>query len=128
MRRERDYQRSKVYAWERQEFGWDKDILTLSECEKVARSILPDVVVSDGRGRVKACAVPWENKIKLPRWARTRWVVLHEVAHIVAYRNWAAWHGKEFMANYIDLLSRYYKRDKDALWQSALSAGLRVGY
>lgn len=126
--RERDYQRSRVYEWERQEFGWDDEPLTLEQCAQLAKSILPSVKVLDGRGRRNACAMPFDGSIKLPRWARRKWVVLHEVAHLVAHDVRLAWHGREFMADYIALLADHYKRDKDALWQSAVSAGLRVGY
>lgn len=127
-RRERDAQRSKVYAWERSEFGWDRDYLELHECQALAESIWPGVKVTDGRGRRIACAVPQENVIKLPKWARIKWAVLHEVAHLVVWDGRRAAHGREFMAEYLDLLASHYKRDKDMLWDSALSVGLRVGY
>jgi hypothetical protein len=127
-RRERDTQRSKVYAWERSEFGWDKEVMSLEQCQALARSIRPGVWAGDGCGRRAACAVPQENVIKLPKWARTKWVVLHEVAHLIAWDGRRAAHGREFMAEYLDLLATHYKRDKDLLWASALAAGLRVGY
>lgn len=127
-RRERDYQRSKVYEWERQEFGWDTDLMSLEDCAALAKEIRPDVRVLDGRRRRGACAVPAEGSIKLPRLMRKKWVVLHEVAHLLCYDGKVASHGRQFMADYIDLLARYYRRDKDAIWQSALAFGLRVGY
>lgn len=42
--------------------------------------------VLDGRGRRSACAT-WEGEIKMPRWSRSTYVILHEVAHVLTNRH-----------------------------------------
>jgi putative metallohydrolase (TIGR04338 family) len=109
--RERDSQRSKVYAAE-QRIHLDSPCVALSEL----REWINDTVVTsrwfhsrwplggvirlkDGRGRRRACAYPIFTNyhlnsnysqpspkggvIKLPRWSRTRIIALHELAHII---------------------------------------------
>jgi hypothetical protein len=67
------------------------------------RSTTRVVQVKDGRGRVNACA--YGNTIKLPRWARSKMVVLHELAHIL--QSGDAPHGREFAAAMIALVDRF---------------------
>ena len=130
MSKPRDFQRSRVYKWERQEFDWDTDMLSLCECQRIinAEAGWLEIEVSDGRGCRKALAKLSRNQIGLPKWARKRWVVLHEIAHFLAHdTRWAA-HGNQFMQEYLSLLSKHYKRDFNSLRNSAADFGLRVGY
>jgi hypothetical protein len=76
--------------------------------------------VTDGRGRRHACGS--RQAIKLPRWARTRAIVLHECAHGLA----ADLHGPEFVAVYVDLLARFAGLDPAALRASTDAAGVAV--
>ena len=90
-RNKRDNQRSKVYAWER---------MALRELGN--RSILdwrPTIILS---GASLECPLRRSNdrpggreahshtRITLPRWAHSRWVILHELAHRLAPRVRAA--------------------------------------
>ena len=105
----RDSQRSAVYAWERQIPGWPFAPMDLAACAALVRDVWADYrpgatppIVSDGRGRRSACGSRWE--IKLPRWARTRGVVLHEIGHSLASMDR---HGPVYARLYLDLLARY---------------------
>src|SRR5215212_239020 len=40
------------------------------------------LTVKDGRGRRRGAADPFSNTIKMPKWARLRWYIMHELAHI----------------------------------------------
>jgi hypothetical protein len=90
--------------------------------------------VGDGRGTRSAFA-HGSHKITIPTWARSEWIVLHEVAHIVhtrLYSGWtngsrakelgdpnAAWHGWQWASVYLDLV-RFVKGKEahDALKES----------
>jgi hypothetical protein len=76
--------------------------------------------VADGRGRRHACGS--RQVIKLPKWARTRPVVLHECAHGLAPDK----HGPEFVRVYVDFLVRFMDLDRDALLASLAGAGVAV--
>jgi hypothetical protein len=89
-RRPIDYQRARVYKWERAEiFSRDDENIGLTACQALIEQVfraaeLPTPTVGDGRGRRMACFSPDEYAIKLPCWARTRPVVMHEAAHGLA--------------------------------------------
>jgi len=126
----RDYQRSKVYGWQQRYFCDDRPPLNLDDCKALARVMYgAKVVVKDGRGRTSACAIRGGKHhcatIKLPCWARTPWVIAHEVAHLLNPKGAAA-HGGNFMWWYLLLLSEFAEHDYDALEASAISFGLRV--
>ena len=76
--------------------------------------------VEDGRGRRHAAGS--RAAIKLPRWARTRAVVLHECAHGMAYDQ----HGPGFVAAYVVLLERFAGLDRGRLLATLASAGVRI--
>ena len=123
----RDQQRSKVYAWERKHLQGSTDVrLELREIQqlinRVARHYKTKAPrVTDGRGRRVACWSPWQFAIKLPRWARTRVVALHEAAHWiedVLYGDRAA-HGREFVSIFMYLLVKYHGADRSELARTA---------
>ena len=61
--------------------------------------------IGDGRGRVRASG-GWDG-IKIPRWCRFKWLIVHELAHTVTVRTYGndhAWHGWEFCAVYLDIV------------------------
>lgn len=156
-----DYQRARVYNWERAEvFGRDDENIDLAACQALAERVfraaeLPTPAVGDGRGRRGACFSNGEYAIKLPRWARTRPVVVHEAAHGLAYRGkgvlsfsqftirtgtgrpsngelrhdrrsrWSD-HGPVFMAIYIGLLADLRIATATTLRSSAIDFGLDV--
>jgi putative metallohydrolase (TIGR04338 family) len=65
--------------------------------------------VLDGRGCRKASAIS-THTIKMPRWSRREWVVLHELAHIIVEREYlelrkeTAPHGWLFCETYLKLV------------------------
>jgi hypothetical protein len=133
----RDFQRGKLYAWERGLSVWDSGgpnatpgPLSISECQRLAaraslryRSSIPRV--TDGRGARSARGS--SSKISLPRWARTAPVVLHEAAHAIDnFRGVNDEHGPIFVRLFIQLLATYLGQDEAALVRSARAAGLKV--
>jgi putative metallohydrolase (TIGR04338 family) len=125
----RDFQRSKVYAWEYKQFPKMKSGgMTLDECKALAAKLYgARVLVKDGRGRRNACAFTSKRlpAIALPKWARTPEVVAHEVAHWLAKGQGPA-HGGFFLGHYIAILAEHLGHDKAALTESARAFGLRV--
>lgn len=65
--------------------------------------------LGDGRGRRHACGS--REVIKLPRWARTRVIVLHECAHGMTRDG----HGPAFVRAYVTLLCQFAGHDRDRL-------------
>ena len=130
----RDYQRTRVYKWERLEFNWDNELLSLDQCQALCNKYAPhtltgfNLTATDGRGRRNACAKIDRHQVCLPRWARKAWIVLHEIAHHLAYDPAHADHGHQYMQEYVQLLAKHYNRDLQALRDSAVGYGLRVGY
>lgn len=130
--RPRDNQRSRVYAWERavakrharRDF-YEAEFATLEECEAFA---LPIWRKERGRLGLARAAAPsierpsWgqrsalahrDHRITLPRWARSRWVILHELAHRLTPRDEA--HGPRFVGVLMGLVCRHLDADLDAL-------------
>ncbi len=134
-RRAPDGQRARVYRWEQaMVFPGRYARLSLDACralvEAVYRWAEPDRVggigwtpprVTDGRGRRHACGS--REVIKLPRWARTAPIVLHECAHGLAPDG----HGPRFVAAYVALLERFLGMDGTALRLSLSAAGVACG-
>lgn len=130
----RDMQRARVYRWEGQHvLPHDREILSLDECARLverayrwAEGPAADAagwsppVVSDGRGRRHACGS--RQVIKLPRWARTRPVVLHECAHGLADDK----HGPRFVARYIELIEHFMGLDRRELHASLAQHKVRI--
>lgn len=142
-RRRRDSQRSRVYAWERQLKALGVDVhqpefKTLEECEAFLAPIW-----SRERGRVGRANVPmpafarnlwgcrsaagsstW-HEIKLPLWARSRWVILHEAAHILC--GWHEGHGSRFVGLLIGMAARHMQGfDAQAAIDLAAEMGVKV--
>lgn len=111
-KRPRDYQRSRVYKWERAALPDFSDrSLSLEQCGQLALTVARTFRrraprIHDGRGHRNA--VSYGGCIALPRWARTRPVVLHEMAHELVKGNDLASHGPEFVGTYIALLHRFH--------------------
>lgn len=130
----RDSQRSKVYEWERLEFNGDNEMLSLESCQAICDKFAShtltgfNLTATDGRRRRNACAKIDKHQVCLPRWSRKAWIVLHEIAHHLAYHPTHADHGRQFMQEYVQLLAKYYNRDLETLRNSAVGYGLRVGY
>lgn len=132
-KRPRDFQRTRLYRWEAAAvLPHRPQKLSLAECERlIAAAYLwhetpsPGAVwapprLTDGRGRRHACGS--RAVIKLPRWARTLPIVLHECAHGMADDQ----HGPAFVAVYVALLERFAGFDAAALRASLAAAGVKV--
>jgi hypothetical protein len=141
--RQRDNQRSKVYAWERKvvatlggEDIYKPDFQTLQECEDFAGPIWTKERGRLGLARVVAPTIDrpsWgqrramahhSHKITLPRWARSRWVILHELAHRLTPSDEA--HGPRFVGVLMGLAARWLSYDVNQLM--ALADDMGVNY
>ena len=132
-KRPRDFQRARVYRWEAAHvFPQAGEPLSLAACRGLVETVFRwaecpgddagwrPPLVTDGRGRRHACGS--REAIKLPRWARTRAVVLHECAHGLA----RDMHGPEFVAVYVGLLERFAGLDAAALRAGLAEARVRA--
>lgn len=133
--RPRDFQRARVYRWEAERvFPLAGEVMDLPTCAALVEAVFrwaerpghdaggtwAPPRVTDGRGRRHACGS--REVIKLPRWARTLAVVLHECAHGLA----ADLHGPGFVAAYVALLGRFAGLDEAGLRASLTQAGVKV--
>jgi hypothetical protein len=128
-----DFQRSRIYRWEAEHvLPHAPELLSLDVCRALVHEAYvwaerpgpgtpgwspPEV--TDGRGRRHACGS--RQVIKLPRWARTRPVVLHECAHGLADDK----HGPRFVGIYVALLVRFLELDRAALETSLQASRVR---
>lgn|GEM_PF-828430 len=122
-KRPRDFQRARVYAWEAAVLAPTRGgKLSLGACERLIEKVFRwheqpcpqdrtwrPPRLGDGRGRRHACGS--REVIKLPRWARTRTIVLHECAHGMSKDG----HGPEFVRAYVTLLCRFHGHDRTVL-------------
>lgn len=111
----RDQQRSKVYKWEQTTFGklQHTEELSLKECTRIARQVQKAygleyqlLRVCDGRGFKRAVA--YRSSIYLPKWARNRVVILHELTHWLCMNAPSTgndFHGPIFVRTYMELLN-----------------------
>jgi putative metallohydrolase (TIGR04338 family) len=89
------------------------------------------VLVMRGRGKWATANTRWPlsaelrrrqgrplGMIKLPRWAWSHWVALHELAHL-ATPNEVAWHGREFARVYLELVRRFMGEDSATLLRAS---------
>jgi hypothetical protein len=133
----RDFQRSRLYAWERSLSIWwpaaddaTPRTMTLAECSRLVeratrRYGVATPPIADGRGTRFAKGSSW--RISLPTWARNLAVVLHETAHCIdAARDVDDRHGPVFVRLYIQLLATYAGQNEAMLVKSARAAGLKV--
>jgi len=130
----RDYQRARFYRWEQEHvLRHHATPLSLAACralvETAYRWLEPEAarlpgwrppLVGDGRGRRHACGS--REVIKLPRWARTAPIVLHECAHGVTPDK----HGPRFVRVYVDLLVQFLGLAPVPLLASLGEAGIDV--
>lgn len=140
MRTNRDFQRERVYAWERQvgsDEDWHPVFATLQECQswlgpiwakergRYGRPNVPAPLIErPSWGQQKALAYG-NDRITLPRWARSHWVILHEAAHRLAHRHKDVAHGPRFVGVLIGLVCRHLDYDAQELMRQADAAGVR---
>ena len=150
----RDYQRGKVYGWEREITAWttsrqsddvwgthtrlvcdllpDERMLSVSECQLLVERVCKDyglyhkpVLIFVGQGRHA-----WANQftISLPPWAQRGSIVLHEVCHVLFCPDLdKILHGRVFVRQYIELWAAYLGADRSTLLRSARAHRLNVG-
>lgn len=109
MKKPRDYQRQKVYDAEIDCFGPHKERMSLDKIRAVVkeqskRLNIPKTEVRDGRGRRSACFKTWQKQLCFPKHMRSMHVVCHELAHVTTPDS-VSWHGKEFCAEMLRLVS-----------------------
>lgn len=137
LRRPRDSQRSRVYAWQRTLNGYDcppewKTIQEVSAWAEpvwrtergrygLARKEAPEFVAA-GWGQRRALSYR-SHKISLPLWARKRSVVLHEMAHRLAPTGEA--HGPRFVAILMGLLARHAGFNLQDMMEKADQQGVK---
>lgn len=140
--RPRDNQRSRVYAWERAvslklkgRTLYQGEFNSLEQCEAfmlpiwraergrlgLAKVVAP-TLARNLWGQRKATASEF-HVIKLPRWARSRWVILHEMAHRLTPTDEA--HGPRFVGVLIGLAARWLEYDAHQLMALADELGVR---
>lgn len=151
--RQRDSQRSKVYAAETATHGWrtPKTAKTIEECSAYAHKVLADAVVRrhyplaksmstslvvvGGRrrgGSYMPTYFDWSTgytskpTISLGVAARSEWVILHEIAHAIVGHD-HAWHGPEWVECYLFLVRRFLGVElHDLLKANLVERGVRV--
>jgi hypothetical protein len=133
-------QAGRLYAAEEMSGIKYSEALTLQECQKFVDKIISrkyviekygiqaqrPIVILDGRGRRKACATIYYGKraIKLPKWARGKYVILHEVAHHLTNLDG---HKAEFASCLLDLVRHFLgKESADALQGAYHYKGVKV--
>ena len=122
MGKPRDSQRSKVYraetrAWQRIN-GQNTEFDTIVEVREWVDRIIAScwrkklyphitrVMVGDGRGRQHAAGNPWRRKIWMPRWSRSKLVILHELCHVFIPPH-LPWHGCDFARAELEAVRRW---------------------
>jgi len=142
MARPRDSQRSKVYRSERhlsdhmKRYGGRLETVPEMQAwiDEINRSrwlkgyikrhphgiAYRPITVTDGRARRRACAELYVKRayVKVPRWCRSKLVLLHEMAHVYT-PVYVAWHGPEFCACYLDFVGRWLGREAKAELKAA---------
>lgn len=143
--RPRDSQREKVYTAERIVFGGGRqpEFQTVAECQAFIDRLTGQATVRNhfprlgrrvganwhghvvlverpNQGQRRAIAYPAEWRMTVPVWARSRWVLCHELAHLVGPQD-GAWHGWEFCDAYLWLVGRAIGADAKA----ELAAGFK---
>lgn len=138
----RDSQKSKVYAWEDAAYHrhahrsiYEPEYRTLEECEAFATPVwrcergrmghaskAAPTIERPAWGASSARASRAMHALRLPRWARNRWVILHEMAHLLAVGDR---HGPRFVGCLIGLACRHLGMDANLLMQMADEFGVK---
>lgn len=138
-RHERDRQRSAVYAWEKvaSKGAWERfEFETLEECRAWLDPIWRTERGRYGRpglqaprierpnwGQRRGIAHVAEHRITMPRWTRSKWYLLHELAHCLNPHHEV--HGARFVAIFMGLLARHAGWDVKHLMETADAMGVR---
>jgi len=137
----RDYQRARVYKWERQcihSLCNDDPEMSLEDCRVYVREIWKHEtydrprhvganppIVTDGRGRRSACAHRY--RIWLPRFARRKDMLLHEIGHSLNNRIDDG-HGPNFVRIIYGLYYRHLDKSPQAMQRELAHFKIDMGY
>lgn len=135
----RDSQRSRVYKAEQVLESLSERLETVPEIEKYVRyvwslkrvrdafpagTLYGPPKVRDGRGRRRAAGNA--HSIWMPKWARSQWVTIHELAHTIQWRTYGPWmtagHGWEFCHIYLHLVLYVMGREAHDKLKAAFKA------
>lgn len=125
----RDFQKSKVYKWESAQGIWSSEKLSNEQATSLIRKvekycccpIVPRILF---RKRVLSRGGSLEIKLDS---SPTIWLVIHEIAHHVAYvLNEGDKHGPKFVRLLIGLLHHYKVADRKNLLRSAKVSKIKV--
>lgn len=139
--RPRDSQRSKVYRWENQHLRPTdaKEKLDFPAIQVIAEqaAFLFGYTVPEIEAKHHGTATAhWGSLVRLPGWARTRSVVLHEVAHCLTHGvlqnlgkiGTEASHGPTFVRVYFELATRLIPGIEPAALRKTLTAArIKIG-
>jgi len=132
----RDFQKARVYRWQCQlddalmapVFSLEEArawLLPIWEAERAAAGLTQKrapAIESSHWGQRRALAYTRSHRITLPLWARSKWVVLHEAAHLLTP---GEHHGPRFVGMLIGLASRHLGCNPLELFAAAESCGVR---
>jgi hypothetical protein len=112
MKRPRDNQKSKVYAWERQYIPDFWKHLSSEETQDIVSRVCSDLGMREPR-IVKSRVKYWggAQNVKFPGGCASVPIILHEMAHCItlrAFRYEIQYHGAIFMRVYLWLLEKHY--------------------
>ena len=132
----RDYQRSKVYRWEKKNFSKSK-VLTEEQCirtiekicalYKMPKELVPEIAFSNN-GYLYPGFDFGANKISINKGQNNRWLSCHEAIHAVLYMYYGlsrCWHGEEFVFLMAETMSKLEKRPLTDLIESADEMGIK---
>lgn len=132
----RDFQRSKVYKWERRNFLKSR-VITHEECEKTIKKIcelykmpaelMPEIAFSNN-GYLYPGFDFGANKISINKGQNNLWICCHESIHAILFMYYGlsrCWHGGEFVFVMAETMSKLEKRPKSDLIESASKMGIQ---
>jgi len=131
----RDYQRSKVYAWENRVIApRAPGVVSFGDAQGMVNAIwaemglkYPPAVEHLPKQARATVASATRIVISLPVITPT-WCVLHEIAHAMTtmFEGNSDGHGELFMGIYLQLIVRYLRLNKDALMRSIGEEGIKI--
>jgi hypothetical protein len=136
----KDFQKQDVYRWQHAKFGSagrvsvNKDEMTPEACTALVEDIcrcygvkVPEMIYPEGYQSDKSKYSPANCSITLMKWARRRYLIIHEVAHHIHYLtgNEGCSHGPEYFSIFAYLISEYMSIPLYEIFHKAASYGLK---